>query len=155
MWAAVTEVRRPRLKLSVNKRHVPHGHRLCLGVHQHLVPAVQDNRLVIGVTNLAADQIYYFVVTAYTVDHMESLPSNELTYASPGHLSIAVDPDANQVSLSFVVNPGDSWELQASRDLLVWHTLMHTNAVSNGLLDYSLAANSRQAFFRLCRGPLR
>jgi hypothetical protein len=33
-------VRRPRLKWSVNKRHVPHGHRLCLGVHQRLVPAV-------------------------------------------------------------------------------------------------------------------
>ena len=41
---------------SVNKRHVSHGHRLRFGVHQHLVPIVQDDRLVIGMPNLAADE---------------------------------------------------------------------------------------------------
>lgn len=39
---------------SVDKRHVPHGHRLRFGVHQHLVPAAQGDRLVIGMANLAA-----------------------------------------------------------------------------------------------------
>ncbi len=46
------KVRRPEFAFSVNKSHVTHGHRMGLGVHQHLVPAVKDNRLVIEVAHL-------------------------------------------------------------------------------------------------------
>jgi hypothetical protein len=41
---------------SVDKRHVPHGHRLSFGIHEDPVPVVQHNRLVIGMANLAAHQ---------------------------------------------------------------------------------------------------
>ena len=45
-----------RSSRSIDKRQMPHSHRLRLGVHQHLVPAEQDDRLVIGVTHRAADK---------------------------------------------------------------------------------------------------
>ena len=36
-----------RFSLLIDKRHVPHGQRLVLGIHQHLMPSAQNNRLVI------------------------------------------------------------------------------------------------------------
>ena len=43
------------LQLSVEKRQMPHGGRLALGVRHDPVPAVEFDRLVVRVTNLAAN----------------------------------------------------------------------------------------------------
>ena len=39
--------------LLVDEGHVSHGVRLVLGVHEHLMPHMQIDRLVIGVTHAA------------------------------------------------------------------------------------------------------
>ena len=59
--------------VSVNKRLVPHRHRLCLVVHQNLVPAAQDNRLVVSVAHLADTTCGRFVAEDQSFVNTESI----------------------------------------------------------------------------------
>lgn len=47
---------RPPIRGLVDKRHVTHGYRFGFGIHDHPVPSIQADRLVIGMANLAADE---------------------------------------------------------------------------------------------------
>ena len=44
------------IPVTIDKRQMPHSGSRRLGVHQHLVPAEQDDGLVIGVTHRSADK---------------------------------------------------------------------------------------------------
>src|SRR5271170_2886073 len=45
----------PDVGHSIEKREILHRLCLVLGVHEHLVPVVQDNRAMVGMANPAAD----------------------------------------------------------------------------------------------------
>lgn len=71
--------------------------------------------------NLQEGQTYYFVITAYDSQHVESTPSAEIAYIVPGLLRI--NPNAlpgGIMLLTFPVVPAHWYEIQASTDLKSW-----------------------------------
>jgi hypothetical protein len=61
------------------------GYRLNYGLESGVYPQIIDvgNTTTATVSGLAAGQTFYFVVTAYTAEGMESLPSNEVSFTQP------------------------------------------------------------------------
>jgi hypothetical protein len=81
------------------------GYRVYYGTESGVYPSQVDagtNTSTI-ITGLAERGTYYFVVTAYTADGLESLPSNEVSYFVP-FLGPATAPPSQPPTLDFLVN---------------------------------------------------
>jgi hypothetical protein len=88
------------------------------------------NQTTATLTNLTAGSTYHFVVTAYTADGVESLPSNEVIYTVPGllHLTLSL---AGEQQINFVTEAGKSYFLQISSNLVQWTTTQQVQGYSN------------------------
>ena len=88
----------------------------------------------------------YFMVTAYNVAGVESLPSGEVSFIVPGLL--AIDPVTR--ALSFPVAPAHSYEVQASLNLQTWQTIGNTGInTSNAWFTFNDPQPSAVKFYRL------
>jgi len=106
------------------------------------------------ISNLVEGVTYYFVVTAYDVTGLESVPSNEVSYTVPGvalslgKLSGSGFPNA--FSISSAGAAPSPWALEASQDLKTWVALMiGTNSPASVAVVVSTAPSM---FFRLNSG---
>ena len=90
-------------------------------------------------TNLQAGLTYYFAVTAYDAQLVESVPSGEITYLVPGILLLSAGANpGDPLVIKFPVALSHWYELQASVDLLVWATIWQmTNVVTNDWVQYT------------------
>jgi hypothetical protein len=103
------------------------------------------------VGGLAEGKTYYFAVTAYTFDGLESDYSAEYVYLVPGILTMTrgATPDA-PLQVRFPVVAGHSYELQFSTNLRDWNTVWQTTGVSNVWVEYdSPITGSGPQFYRL------
>lgn len=79
------------------------------------------------ITNLQVGRTYFFAVTAYTDDGMESDYSDEVFYKVPGGTNLPIKPlqlkvngVSNNVAAIWLQSPAVSTTVQWSRDLSVW-----------------------------------
>jgi hypothetical protein len=82
---------------------------------------------------------YHFVVTAYDSYGMQSDPSNEAVYITPGLLLLSQPAKSgNPVNLTFPVAPAHWYEVQATKDLKAWATIWQTTpATSNAWVQFA------------------
>jgi hypothetical protein len=84
--------------------------------------------LTFTITNLQPGLTYYFAITDYNAQGLESAPTAEVSYLVPGILqmnAVSASPGGPQ-SLSFPVAPTYWYEVQGSTDLQTWTTLWQT-----------------------------
>src|SRR5260221_5463889 len=84
------------------------------------------------VASLAEGSTYYFAVTAYNADGIESGPSNEVGFIVPGLIRLVQGGGTNApVRVSFPAAPAHNYGLQATTDFLSWVTIWQTNCLFN------------------------
>ena len=94
------------------------------------------------------------MVTAYTADGVESLPSNEVAYTVPGSLRLTLSL-AGEQQINFVTEAGKSYFLQTSSNLVQWTTIQQMQSSSNAW-DYFLdspAPTVPVRFYRILADP--
>jgi hypothetical protein len=103
------------------------------------------------ISGLQDGTTYFFVVRAYDILGLESVPSNEVSYAVPGcflsmkNLQLKALPNAFSITTSGTTPA--SWMLQASRDLRTWNTLTSgTNSPANVAV---VVSENPAMFFRM------
>jgi len=104
------------------------------------------------VSGLQEGETYYFAVTAYNSDGVESDFSSEVTYITPGFLGVVGGTNSNFVRMEFPVAWDHSYEIQASVDLKAWTTIGQTGvATSNAWTQFSdpQASQFPKRFYRL------
>lgn len=104
-----------------------------------------------AVTGLFRGETYYFAVTAYTADGIESDPSNEVSFTIPPGLRLARKAAPNDPArVQFQVTRGRKYMLEASGDLRFWTNLAEVVAASDGWIRYT-DTNSSSASMRFYR----
>ena len=105
-----------------------------------------------AVTGLSKGGAYYFAVTAYNAEGIESDPSNEISFVVPGALRLgkSVSP-LDPVRIEFPVESGRSYILQASGNLQTWRNLWQTVGETNGWIAFTdtNATMFTKRFYRL------
>jgi hypothetical protein len=102
------------------------------GSYQRRVDAGDQTNLL--VTNLTSGVRYYFTVTAYSRANVESAPANEVSYLVPGAFYLSPGPAAG-VQLNFVCEPGKTYSLQASTNLVDWVEMGSVQSQTNAWLS--------------------
>jgi len=109
----------------------------------------------VTVSNLIPGVTYYFAVTDYSTNGMESAYSAELSYTAPViaaavTLQMTLAP-AKQVTLAGSGTPGATYSVLASQNLTTWTTIGTATVNASGALQYtdtSTVTNSR-CYYRL------
>jgi hypothetical protein len=93
---------------------------------------------------------YYFTVTAYNSAGVESSQVPEVSYIVPGALTVTSGPGGNTVSVFFPVAWGQSYQLQASSDMVTWSNLWLTaNETTNEWVEFDDVVTNAMKFYRL------
>ncbi len=112
------------------------------------------NQTAFTVSGLSNDVRYYFVVTAYDRDGLESDWSNEERFGPPPPIDIQLRFESNSVvRIGFPVVPGKAYELQSTQNLESWAPLWRTVGDSRGWAEIKLkyvgTAFSDRRFYRV------
>ena len=147
------------------------GYYLCYGT----VSGALSERLDAGnltratVDGLLVGETYYFALTAYNAQRLESQPTGEIAYTVPAAAPIPVPvaeplrilPGAGPSSpprLQFRVPPAHAYNVQASADMRSWKTIHRSVSLTTNWLEYAdpQAATLAKRFYRLMlpEGPL-
>lgn len=101
-----------------------------------------SNRVDVGnvtettITGLTPGTTNYFVVTSYDELGVESVPSNEASYITPGTLQARLESDGT-LHLTFRVAAGHAYIVQSSDNTLTnWTTLTTIFAQTNGVYEF-------------------
>jgi hypothetical protein len=133
------------------------GYRLYQGV----VSQTYTNKLECGkttsvtVSNLVRGMTYYFAVTDYYTNGLESAFSGEITYTVPATtvlpvtLSLTLTP-GKQVNLTATGTAGYVYDVLASTNGLSWTSIGSTTVGTNGFLQFLASSTTNRAcFYRL------
>jgi hypothetical protein len=105
------------------------------------------------ISNLTAGKTYYFAVTAFDANGVESTFSNEIQFIVPGVLTFSKGANpGDPMLIKFPVAPSQSYEVQATSDFQSWATIWQTGvATSNAWVQFSDAQASEisSRFYRL------
>lgn len=130
------------------------GYYLYTGTEPGQYTAHEDlgDRTTTAVSGLTKGVTYYFAVTAYNAEGLESDPSNEISFVVPGILRMAPNSSTNGAThVEFPVEAGRTYILQASEDLSSWTSIWETLGTTNGWIRFtdtnSVAISQR--FYRL------
>ena len=119
------------------------------GAYTNVINVGNTTNTVVG--GLVEGQTYYFAVTAYTFDGIESDFSNEFIYIVPGRLTLTrgATPES-PMQVRFPVASGHWYELQESLDLVSWITIWQTAGNSNVWVEFDApVTSSGPAFYRV------
>jgi len=100
-------------------------------------PGVYTNRINIGnnttasISGLLEGQTYHFAVSAYNSTGTESPLSGDLTYITPGAITLLSPTNSSSMNMAFPVAPNHWYEVQASVDLHTWTTIGQTAVASS------------------------
>ena len=114
------------------------------------------------VTGLLPGLTYFFAVTAYNPQRIESAPSGEIVYTVPSPVLAPIrlvrSVGSKNPSLQFQVKPSYPYSVQASEDLRSWTTLHRSVSLSTSWIEWTDPQATRQPkrFYRLAipEGPL-
>lgn len=116
------------------------------------------NRIDIGnntsasISGLQEGQTYHFAVSAYTSTGTESTLSSDVSYITPGALTLLGMTNSNSMCMKFPVAPNHWYEIQASTDMQTWITIGQTGlATSNAWTEFTdpQASQFPARFYRL------
>lgn len=119
---------------------------------------VYTNRINIGnnttasVSGLQEGQTYHFAVTAYSSTGIESPFSSDVSYITPGAITLLSPTNYSSMSLEFPVAPNHWYEVQASANMQTWTTIGQTAvATSNAWTQFTDAQAGQfpTRFYRL------
>lgn len=120
-----------------------------------------SNSVVVGnvttntVPGLASGVTYYFAVTAYDANGVESTFSNEIRYVPglPG-IGIGIAPNG-EVVLTVKGLIGQEYDIEATEDFTTWTVISTVTLGASGSLDFTDASAARFAkrFYRTQRRP--
>jgi hypothetical protein len=111
-------------------------------------------------TNLQEGTTYYFAVTAYNSDGLESIPSSEISYevpivfhaAGPNLEFTSNTQSGGAAQIRFLGSANQTYELQATADLQNWTTIWYSlPQTTSQWLEYqdADAVNSAIRFYRV------
>ena len=107
----------------------------------------------VTISNLAPGITYYFAATAYDAQGNQSLFSSEISFLVPGMLTLAPNSNPGGPTLiQFPVEPGHSYEIQATVDLQNWTSIWQSGvATSNAWTQFTdpEAGSYASRFYRL------
>jgi hypothetical protein len=105
------------------------------------------------VSGLQEGATYYFAVTSYDAQGVESVPSKEISFIVPGALVLGSrSGPGDPARVKFPVAPKHWYEIQATQDLRTWVTIAKTTkATTNAWVEYAdIGANAyQQRYYRL------
>jgi|SRR5579859_4998055 len=129
------------------------GYFLCYGANSGSYTSQIDagTNTIATVSGLREGQTYYFAFTAYDAQGLQSDPSNEVPYITPGILLLSSGKKAGDpVNIKFPVAPMHWYEVQATPDFQSWSTVWQTApATSNDLVHFSEPPTNSARFYRL------
>jgi hypothetical protein len=121
------------------------------GIYSYKVDAGNNTSLTLS--NLTCGVTYYFAATAYDANGDESLFSSEVSFIADGVLKMTSAATAgNPAALSFPVEPGHWYEVQATTDLQNWTSIWQSQVtVSNVWMQFTdpNAGSYASRFYRL------
>ncbi|MGB7769766.1 MAG: fibronectin type III domain-containing protein [Verrucomicrobiia bacterium] len=91
------------------------------------------NNTTTSVSGLREGQTYHFAVTAYNSAGIESTPSSDISYITPGALMLLGPTNFNSMSMKFPVAPNHWYEVQASADMQSWTTIGQTAVATSNV----------------------
>jgi hypothetical protein len=104
------------------------------------------------VPGLKEGMTYYFAVTSYDSQGVESQPSKEISYIVPGVLALdeRINP-GDPARIKFPVAPKHKYQIQASDDMRTWVTIGQVKGAANEWVEFddAAAAQHHQRFYRL------
>jgi hypothetical protein len=121
------------------------GYKIYLGTQSRDYSTVMDvgNQTSRRVQGLEPGRLYYFAVTAYSADGLESDFSEETTYTIviDGTKAMLVPlrmnfSNASSAGISFIGTAGQECFVQASSDLRSWQTIYFALPATNGLCEW-------------------
>jgi hypothetical protein len=107
---------------------------------------------IIAMNGLVAGSTYYFTATSYDSAGMESSFIPEASYVVPGILTVTQNPTNGIIRVLFPVAGEQSYELQASYDLISWSNIWLTQSqAANKWIEYDepLTNTLPAKFYRL------
>ena len=110
------------------------------------------NNMTASVSGLQEGETYHFAVAAYNSVGVESAPSGDISYITPGMVRLLGKMNFNSVGMKFPVAPGHWYEVQATTDMQVWTTIGQTDlATSNDWTQFldPQAGQFSTRFYRL------
>jgi len=119
------------------------GYRLYEGVASGVYSIVLDvstntTATVSGLTNGAT---YYFAVTAYTSDGLESAFSGEISYTVPAaraaKMHVAMNSQTHTALITGIAPAGYQYEVLASQDLHTWNSIGRLTINSKGSFQFT------------------
>jgi hypothetical protein len=122
------------------------------------VPGVYTNKINVGtntmftVSGLVPGSTNYFTTTSYNVSGIESSYVPEVSYLVPGILTVTQNRTNDSMLIQFPVAPGQSYQLQASSNLMSWSNVWLTpTETTNGWIEYEDPATNKLSakFYRL------
>ena len=113
------------------------------------------NKLTAVIGGLRTDVCYVFQVVAYDGVGNESPPSNQIEYTprSRPKLNLSLDNKnpASGLTLSFNGNPGNTYSIEATEDLVHWQVIRTTNCATRATmsLQFTDVATYPRRFYRV------
>jgi hypothetical protein len=108
-----------------------------------------------SVSGLVPGRTYYFAVTAYNQQRIESAPSGEIVYTVPSPvlepIRLVRRAGSTPPVLRFRVKPMQAYAVQVSEDMKSWRTVHRRVSLSTDWIEWldPQAARSPQRFYRL------
>ena len=120
---------------------------------QYTLRVDASNQTAAKLTNLQEGITYYFAITAYDTNGVESALSPEVSFIVPGFLQLSqASMSSGAMLILFPVAPPHWYEIQASSDLQTWMTLGQTDVVTanewTSFADFQSSTLPRR-FYRL------
>ena len=144
------------LQWNAPSNQITAGYKLYYGTASRQYTNVSNagTNLSYTVSNLVAGVPYYFAATDYDAQLQESDFSNEATWIGDGVLTLFIQPPAlgsstNPITLQFPENPGKTYTVQASADLITWTNIAVDIAPTNRFWSFQEASVYERRFYRL------
>lgn len=110
------------------------------------------NNTTTSVLGLDEGQTYHFAVSAYNASRAEGTLSADITYITPGLITLLSPVNPKIMNLTFPVAPNHWYEIQASADMRTWGTIGQTGvATSNAWTQFTDTQSGQfsSRFYRL------
>ena len=144
------------LQWNAPSNQITAGYKLYYGTASGQYTNVADagTNLYYTVSNLVAGVPYFFAATDYDNTQQESDFSNETSWIGDGVITLFMQPSTNgnptnPITIQFPENPGKTYTVQASADLVLWTNVAVDVATTNRFWSFQEESIYPRRFYRL------
>ena len=113
---------------------------------------LSKKKTLVTVPGLKEGATYYFSVTSYDINGVESQPSPQIPYIVPGILRLGERSNPGDPSrIKFPVAPKHKYLVQSTEDMKNWTTIGQVKGANNSWVEFddAAAAGQTQRYYRL------